>query len=112
MILQSEGEEEETRPVTSETQLIPKDSTLAAPTTQPVSLIIKEEEEYVLVLAKEIDRYFFSPIAISALSPICRHLEIVHKHLIGTFPVDHTIFARLQKSLLRVAKIGRFLNSS
>ena len=73
-------------------------------TTQPAHVAVREEEEEMPVPVKELDRYFLSPSASSASSPISNYLEDVHEHLSRTFPTNPVVSAQLQKSLLRVAK--------
>ena len=77
MILQSEGEEEETRLGSLRTQLILVDSTLATPATQPIPTIVGDEEEEIALPTEELDRNFLSPSASLASSPISRHLETI-----------------------------------
>ena len=74
-----------------------------APATQPIPTVVGEEDEEIAVLVEELDRYFFSPLAGSASSPIFKHLETKHKHFDGTFPTNPMTSAQLQKSHLRVA---------
>ena len=95
MILQFEGEEEETRPSSSRTQPIPADSTPAAPATQLVPATVGDEEEKIAILIEELDRYFISPSASLAYSPISKHLEIVQEHLSGTSSMNPTVSTQL-----------------
>ena len=64
-----------------------------------------EEEEEITVLAEELAIYFFFPSTGSASFPISKHLEAVHEHFSGSFLMNLAVFAQLQKSLLRVAKL-------
>ena len=48
-----------------------------------------------IVLAKELDRYFLSPLAGLAYSPISNHLEAMHEHLSGIFPTDPAVSTQL-----------------
>ena len=63
-----------------------EDSTPVVTATRSGLIAVGEEEEEIAVPAKELDRYFLSPSASSASSPISNHLEIVHEHLNRTFP--------------------------
>lgn len=52
---------------------------------------MREEEEEMTIVAEEQDRYFLSSLIGLASSPISSHLEVVHEHLCGTFPIDPAI---------------------
>ena len=95
MVLQFEGEEEETRPSSSRTQPIPADSTLAALATQLVRATVGDEEEKIVVLIEELDRHFISPSASLASSTISKHLEIVQEHLSRTSSANPTMSTQL-----------------
>ena len=55
--------------------------------------IAVEEEDDIAMPTEELDRYFLSPSANSTFFPISKHLEAVHKHHSGTFPMDSVVFA-------------------
>ena len=55
--------------------------------------IAAEEEDDIAVPTEELDRYFLCPSADSAFFPISKHLEVVHKHHSGTFPMNSMVFA-------------------
>ena len=74
------------------------------PVTQSTYAAIKAEEEDIVVLAKELERYFIPSSVGSTSSPISKHLEVVHGHLHGTLPTDPIVYTQLKKSFLRVAK--------
>ena len=71
--------------------------------TQPISTATMEEAKDATVPTEELDRYFLSPLA-DQTSPIPSHLEVVHEHFCSMFPIDPTVSAILQKSLLKVAR--------
>ena len=54
---------------------------------------MEKEEGDIIVPVEELERYFHSLSAGSASSPISKHLEVVHEHLSGTFPIDPIVFA-------------------
>ena len=81
-----------------------QDFTPAAIATQPVSTTMMEEEEETIVLVEELDSYFLSPSVDLISSPISSHLEAMHDHFNGTFPINPVVLAHLQKSLVKVTK--------
>ena len=81
-----------------------KDFTLVAVASRPIPTTLMDEEEETIVPTDELDRYFLSASIDSTSSPISSHLEVVHEHFSGTFPIDLTVLAHLQKSLLKVTK--------
>lgn len=105
MILQLEGEEEETGLGTTLTQLILEGFVFAAPTTRLTSTAVRKEEEEMIIPTKELDSYFFFPSTSLAYSLISNHLEAVHENLSGTFCTNPAMSTQLQKSLLRIAKL-------
>ena len=66
---------------------------------------MREEEEEMTVPIEELDRYFLFPSGNLASSPISKHLETMHEHLNGTFPMNPAVSAQLQESLPRIAKL-------
>ena len=104
MILQSEGKEHDPGLDASLLQLTLEYFTPAPTVSWSVANAMREEEEEVAVLAEELDNYFLCPSANWKSSPISKHMDIMHKHFNGSFPMDPTVFAQLQKSLLRIAK--------
>ena len=65
-----------------------------------------EKEENLVRSIEKLDKYFFSPSAASAPSLIFKHVETMHEHLSRAFPIDPLVLAQLQKSLLRISKLG------
>ena len=84
------------------TQVNIGDPSSTAPTTQPDSTAVEEED--LEVPADELEKYFFLHSTDLASSPIYKHLETMQEHFSGTFPIDPMASAQLQKSLLRIAK--------
>ena len=95
MVFPPENEKEETGLGASGTQPILKDPIPTTPTTQLISTVVKEEGEDIIMTIEKLDRYFLSPSAGSTSSPISKHLEVVHEHLSGTFPIDPVVSTQL-----------------